>query len=187
MRFLILVMMIVLISGCDIIKSRHTPKKYQLSKKERLVNSAQSKIAQKLSKELNLCPCGSGGQIMHEIEKLSLMFDCFEPLDTDRARRLLVTAVEKFAEEINQNEELRPYLSNYPFEAKNIHIIIYIQDRKWKDFPGSLSVVRSERGILEYKMNDPESQSSQTICKETFDEALEKVHRRKEDPPLRDF
>jgi len=101
---------------------------YYLDEKENLCNKITCKIAIELKNELKLVPYGSGGQAMDQIKMLALCFIYREPVEIDQARKLLIASVDKFTAKINENEDIRPYLNNYPFKTKNIEIMIFIQD-----------------------------------------------------------
>ena len=169
-----LLVFILLVFGCEKNVS------YQPSEKEHLTNIVSKEVAIQLKNELGLTPCGSGGQAMDQVKMLALAFNYHEPLDIETGREFLVAAVEKFAAEINSNEAIRPYLNNYPFGPKNIEIAIYIQDLNGRDMgPEELCVIVARRGILEYEIPDGKF-ALKTVHKETYEEALEKLNRKKQ-------
>ena len=49
-------------------------------------------------------------------------------LNLEESRKLVVSIVEDYLEAINKNEELRPFLRDYPFTAKNLGIMVINQD-----------------------------------------------------------
>ena len=77
---------------------------------------------------------------------------------------------------INNNEEIKPYLHEYPFTAKNvkIHIWFYNPDRSSVS-PEKIYYVSAIDGILDYYIRGPEKYSRQAICEETYDEALQAI------------
>ena len=58
------------------------------------------------------------------INNLGILFQVKRKLSIEQAREILVDCVQEFLTEINSNEEIRPYLENFPFTSKNIHIAL---------------------------------------------------------------
>ena len=161
---------------CLLICSCERNETYYPSEKEHLANIITKKVAIQLKKEFGLIPFGSGGGMMDQIKMLHLAFDCRKPLDIDTSRQLLVAAVERFVSEVNANESIRPYLDNYPFEAKNIQIVIFIQRPDGSHFnPDGLVVTSAKDGVLEYKTDDPNGPLFKTVHSETYEEALKQL------------
>jgi hypothetical protein len=170
MRYIFLVMSVFFLAGCL------TQNRYQPSNKEQLANEIILKVASELRKKTNLHPCGSGGQMMNEIKMLALAFDCYAPLDISEGRKLLIVAVNEFVDAVNADEQIRPYLFNYPFEAKNIEIRIFIQNPDGSQFgQDRLCVISAIDGMLKYKMNDPEGPLFKIVYEETYEEAVQKI------------
>ncbi len=123
--------------------------------KQTITNKIRKKAAIKIKEETGLIPCGTGGQMMDQIKMLYLAFVYREPIDMNRARELLIKAVQDFASEINGDERIRTYLDKFPFEPKNIEISIFIQNRNGGDFgKGSLCVVSANNGILTFDIHN---------------------------------
>jgi hypothetical protein len=174
-KITILLISVFITCGCE----KKIDFTYRPSEKQKLANKIRKESAIQLKNELGLIPCGSGGQMMGQIQMLALSFDYREPIDIETGRELLIAAVEKFAAEINSNEAIRPYLENYPFGPKNIEIEIYIQDRNGKDFgPKKLSIITARKGLLRYKIHTPDNCALETVHEETFEEAIKRVNSR---------
>lgn len=130
-------------------------------------------VAQKLLAEKNLHLIGSGGQMMEEVKILRMKFDYPEEVDLSAARSLITSAIECYLNEINQNQEIRKYLKNYPFTARNIQIGIYIHKPDGSDVhKDKLYYISAINGILYYYINDPKNQSRIIFHQETYAEAL---------------
>jgi len=93
---------------------------------EKIANRITHQVAAKLKKEKDLQPVGTGGGMMHDIYMMALSFDYEKEVDLSKARELLVYVVDNYLSAINSNEEVRPYLHDYPFTAKNIQIRIWV-------------------------------------------------------------
>ena len=149
---------------------------YRLSAREQASNIVTKKVATQLSSEKKLLPCGSGGQISHGVKKLSLSFFYREPIEIEQGRELLIAGVNKFVAAVNADEHIRPYLVNYPFEPKNVEILIFLQNPDGSEIiPGKLTCMGATEGVLTYDIEDPETQRLVTIHKESYEEALLKI------------
>ena len=168
--FLFCLLATLCICGCE----RYAPS--DPNEKQKLINEVRQKAAKKIYKDLGLIPCGTGAQAMDQIKMLHLAFDYRKPVDIKTGRELLVAAVQIFAQEINANPEIRPYLDNYPFEPKNIRIWIFLKNPDGSNIePEKLCVICATQGILEYENKNPETCRLTTIYKETYEEALQKI------------
>ena len=162
---------LVFLIGCNF-----EPEEPRKPTKQEAAIAVRNRTAYQLKVKNNLIPCGSGSQMMNQIEMLALAFHYFQPLDIDAARPLLLTAADKFLKEINEDEAIRPYLSNYPFEPKNIKILIFIYQSNHTRVPnGNLSVVNLEDGKIEYEINVPDD-LLHTILEETYEDAVMKIN-----------
>lgn len=146
---------------------------YVSSEKQLLINEIRGNVAVQLKEKYDLYPGGFGGQAMDQVEMLALAFDYYQPLEIEDARELLIAAVQEFLSAVNADERIRPYLANYPFEAGNVEIAIYVHKPDFSDFgPDKLCVIAAERGNLEYKI--PGKPFSKTIHEETYKEVMKK-------------
>jgi hypothetical protein len=149
---------------------------YHPSDKQKLANELRARVASKLKKETELRPCGTHGQMMGQIKMLGLSFNYYKPISIEEGRELLITAVDEFIKNVNEDEDIRPHLNNYPFKSKNIDIRIFIHNPNGSDVTaGNLRVITSIDGILEYDIRDPKTNRLTTIYKETYEEALSKM------------
>jgi hypothetical protein len=79
--------------------------------------------------------------------------------------------------DINNNEEIRPYLHEYPFTAKNVEIRIFIYKPDGTYPPlDKIQCFSSINGILTYYLDVPEKYTFQALHKETYEEALRLNH-----------
>lgn len=154
--------------GCSVVPV----KKNKVSRKEMLSNQILHQTSVQLKQEFELHPIGHGGRAMHEIEALFLSFFYYKPLDVERGRRLILNAAEFFINSVNQNEEARQYLSNYPFESKNIELTIFLYQSDGNKLPqGELSILSFHDGKIEYDTISPQTGRLVTFHKETIEEA----------------
>ena len=111
---------------------------------------------------------------------LALSFDYRQPTTIENGRKLLIAAVQEFVQSVNAEEQIRPYLQNYPFEAKNVQISIFLQNPDGSKLSSGLHVISAYEGILNYNIDDPEGPLFKTLLEETYEEALQKLHAQKD-------
>ncbi len=83
-----------------------------------------------LSKRHDMYLVGTGGGFIDHVNLLSLSFDVCRPLALEDARELIIDSVEEFLFQINSNEEIRPYLKNYPFTSADVKVSIFSYSQK---------------------------------------------------------
>ncbi len=155
--------LIIFISGC-----------FSASSYSSIAHKITHKTAVQLKKEKDLQFFGSGGGMMGDIQMMAIDFQYFHLVNLQEARELLVYAIQTYLNNINSNKEVRPYLHNYPFTAKNIGIIICIlQPDGSEPAQGELAGLVLRNGILRYELT---ALSKNAFCpvfhKETYEEAL---------------
>ena len=89
---------------------------------------------------------------------------------------MLVYGVEEYLFAINSNENVRPYLHNYPFTASDVRIVIYFHNSDRSNVPnGKISIVAARQGSIEYFIDDPKINNIKSIYEETYNDALKTV------------
>ncbi|HEY4831659.1 MAG TPA: hypothetical protein VIH61_03765 [Waddliaceae bacterium] len=88
---------------------------------------AQHEKVQK--RKYNFDLIGSGGGIPDYVTNFSLHYVSTNQVDMLKTRKMFVNNVEDLLQLINSNEQIRPYLSNYPFTINNLEFRISFQDR----------------------------------------------------------
>ena len=145
---------------------------YQSPRYVKLAHEITEKSAKKLKAQKNLVLIGTGGQMMHDIQMMAMSFHFYQEVDLRTGRELIIYAINEYLSAINSNEEVRPYLNNYPFTPKNIEIRIWIYkpDRTHASLD-KIYYISALNGILTYYLDLPETYSRQAICEETYEEA----------------
>jgi len=138
--------------------------------------------AKQLKKEKCLHFAGYGGARMYDVEKLNLSLDYYESLNIEQARKLIVYCANKFLDNINNSEKVRPYLRNYPFTSKNITLAIFIEDEKNSIGSTNITTVAISRGKIDYYIDTFKPDLMKVTHTETFEEALEIVNNEKSFP-----
>ena len=161
---LIIILILFLFSSCT---------KIDEEKKERLENKIIGKTWRQLEKEKNLVPLGEGGSVTPGNEFLELIFQYFEPLTIDEARKLVVYSAETFLYNLNSDEKLNELLDK-PYPMKWIQILIHIYNPDYSRVePPSICVVHYEKGYIKYIIYN--GKDYVIINQETYAEALEKL------------
>jgi hypothetical protein len=79
----------------------------------------------RLGEKYHMSLCGMGGGSDHGIWLLSLSFKRYGSLlKEEEARKLIISCLTDFLEDVNQETSLRPFLKTYPFTPENISITI---------------------------------------------------------------
>ncbi|MGB7127855.1 MAG: hypothetical protein WBD50_02035 [Candidatus Rhabdochlamydia sp.] len=114
--------------------------------------------------------------MMNDIQAMHMSFHFYQEVDLKEARELLVYAISEYLLDINSDEEIRPYLHEYPFTSKNVEIRIWIYkpDGTCPSLD-KIDYISAIDGILTYYLDLPETYSRQAICKETYEEALKAI------------
>ncbi len=152
------------IQGCDFNPAE------KLLEEQSLINSVRKRTARRIEMKYKLNPIGTGAKALNKVKMLALAFESDRKIDIEEGRKLLVNVIEIFLEEINKDEKLRPYLANYPFNAGNVEIRIFMEPMNSKD----LIIVKAKEGEFSYKIRASEFEH-QTVYSETYDEAVEKL------------
>jgi len=98
------------------------------------------KFAEDLKKDKNYLYMGGGGGFQQKINLVTLTFRVNEKVTIDQARKMYVKYNEELVKRFNEDEEIRPYLKNYPFTHKNVKVnFIYFPD----DYNSEIPIVRS--------------------------------------------
>jgi hypothetical protein len=144
----------------------------------KLAHEITAKTANKLKDQKNFYLAGTGGQMMDDIEMLMMGFYFYYEVDLETARTLVVYAIKEYLLEINNDQEIRPYLHEYPFTAKNIEIIIWIYNPDRSNLSSEkIYNISAINGLIDYYMRGSEKYSRQVICEETYEKALNFVNK----------
>ena len=120
-----MIFLAILLMGFQMLNSQLNPKR------GKAVDHLLGKIARVLEKKYHVDPFGTsiampGGVV----KKLGLDFQIIGPLSREEARKILIEISQKFLLFVNDDEAVRPFLVNYPFEIKNIDIGLFFVNKK---------------------------------------------------------
>lgn len=137
----------------------------------------RSKVGKKLASRHQMDCIGVGGGMMGSVYMIELAFQIHHPMDATEARSRIVDCVEELLKAINDNEEIRPYLKNYPFTTKNVKVAIftnYLDGREVFD-PDIRVVSVFESDKVTFFTMEPNNPRYKNEYSEPYQEALEKV------------
>ena len=120
-----------------------------------------NKIGKKLEKKYEMYSLGVGGGATPEgIWLMSISFNRYgKPITETEARKLIISCVDDFLDSINNNDELRPFLKEYPFTSKNLDITIFnFNNNDFLYLFPLIAVVNNSRGKIGYFTEDPSTQ-----------------------------
>ena len=175
MKSLLLFLIISLVSSC----SNHS-----IPEHEKVADRITALTAKKIENETGLRLIGTGGGMMHQVRMMGMSFNYFGEMSIEKGRKLLTYCVDEYLSAINSDEQIKTYLTHYPFTCKDIEIRIFVYQSDHTDVPiGELSVVAAYDGCLTYKIRQPGPVILKRIYKETYGEALKLLTVHQSDSP----
>ena len=162
----IVLLMLVSVLGCTSFGD-------QMPDYEKIADKITDRTAAKLKEEKNLILIGTGGRMMDDIQMMAMSFNYYHEVNLEQARELIVYSINKYLSDINNSQEIRPYLHEYPFSSKNVEIMIFVYGPDRLELPPEkIYCITSRKGIIRYYTR---SDRDHPICKETYDEALSEI------------
>ena len=152
--------------------------KRQANNKTMAVNYILQSASKKIAAEKKVSITSIGCAAMHKVESLELGISANRYLDIPTARKLLIDSAQILIDEVQQNQQVQPYLLNTGFNLENASIILYIRPDYKTPLEPNLGVTTCKNGILKYKVYDKEFYEEKqlpkahTIYQETYQEAL---------------
>ena len=128
-------------------------------------------------KNFQLDCIGTGGRFSRNVAGIDITFIAYRKGSIEEARKLEVTITEKLLAEVNGNEKIRPFLSEYPFKADNIGISLSFRkedDSRYLD--NSVALVCIGKGQLIYSAENPKTHLLDTILEEPYEDAKKIVN-----------
>ena len=149
-----------------------------------MVQKIEKQVINELRNNENLLAIGIGGGMIGSINRLSLMFQYYDEVDIDTARKLVIIAATTYINALNDNKEVRPYLRYYPFRIEDIGIKIFFKNNE--HYPvavGEIEAGSLVAGKITYYEKIEERFSVKSIKKEPFAEAYQIVKGVPYNPP----
>lgn len=134
------------------------------------VHQLQQSYAKEVQKS-GLYLYGGGGQLMNDVQKISLSFMIEKHVNVDEARRLYVKYAEPFRQMVNEDRKIRPYLHNYPATINELDFSLGFLDNDFQQVcPRNIVHVFHANGKICYY-----AYNSIKVHHETYEEALKIV------------
>lgn len=151
---------------------------YEYSEQYELVGKILEKTSKKLEKKYQMSTCGSGiGMPNGIVGMLALSFEKVGPLTKDEGRKIVVNCVQEMMNAVNTNEQIRPFLKNFPFKPTNVEIAIFLRDKS-RDFiyEPDYGIISATNGDVNYRFTKIENPLRFSAdIEENFDDALKSV------------
>lgn len=166
LNFSLILIIFTFFLGCSSVQ-------YQSPRYIKLAHEITANTAEKLEEQKKLFLIGTGGRMMNDIQMMAMSFNYYCEVDLKQARELIVFAINEYLANINNNQEIRPHLHEYPFNEKNVDIMIFVYgpDRH-KLPPEKIYCITSCNGVIKYYTR---SDRDHPICKETYEQALNEI------------
>ncbi|MBS3903792.1 MAG: hypothetical protein KGZ39_00515 [Simkania sp.] len=171
MKIVYLFLTILALSGCTTQKVSYT----------QLAHRQMNQFAQEMEGEKKFILSGCGGAMMDCISEFDLDFESPYPLrlTIPEARELIIEFTERFKDEVNSNEEIRPYLCIFPINQNNIRMELSFWETPRKLVSQEfVAHAWLREGRIYYTFFDHEQGKFSGKCfKESYEEALKLVHK----------
>lgn len=168
----IFMLLFYLLTGCEMsnYKTNETPKS------EGAVNNLLSQMARSFEKKYKMSTIATNVAMPRGVVKiLGLDFQMLGPRSREDIREILINSVQDFLLFVNSNEEVRPYLENYPFEIKNVEItLFFINSKRMELNDPYIGIAGISEGKLDYQIliDTDGIPSIKNEYVESYDEAL---------------
>ena len=140
-------------------------------------NLVRSRVAKRLANKYDLKISQLGANIPDKVNLIFVEFEIERILTKDEYRKIVVDSVEEFVKEVNQYEEIQPFLANKPFTHENVALLFLISvngDRAPE--PPDFLYVGYNHGELFYKSQEyPGDDVFHENIREPYEEAKQKV------------
>lgn len=141
-----------------------------------LSNKISGPFRKRVEKKFGLYNSGGGGGYIDNVNKLIFFFKTDRAITIDQCRLEYVEMLTEILYLYNHNEAIRPYLSNYPFTAKNIEIFTIYNQTPCLDINDRVYNANVFNGVLCFNITQTDTFKPEDYHKETFEEAYFKVH-----------
>jgi hypothetical protein len=145
---------------------------------EKLAYRLMNSFAATQNKQNNFEVFGMGGAMFDSIRVLDVVFTCNRYVDVVQARKIIVPCANAFLNQINTDEQIRPYLNHYPFTVEDIHLGILFNEKKTGRFvrPPNIAFVTLVSGNIIYTSDYDPLGPLTDMHKESYEEALRIVN-----------
>ncbi|MGM0440213.1 MAG: hypothetical protein ACQEP8_03755 [Chlamydiota bacterium] len=149
-----------------------------------IADHLSDKFIHDMKEEKNLYLSGYGGGFRGKVNFLTFSFISYEDCSLQEARSLMVECIEELLYRMNHDEELQPYLANYPANINNLRFSISFRDlntHMHTKNPNNIAYASIIQNNIYYCIYDPsDSTTLGEIHEELYEEAVRIVKNQKE-------
>ena len=140
-----------------------------------IVNNYSKEIKNKY----NLKGFGKGGCMIDAVQSVFISYTSNQKVDIETARILFINVDEGLIKKFNEDEQIRPFLANYPFTYNNIELDLSFFENDGSEYDdGHISFVTLIKGNICYAIHDPSIRNNNPLVivhRENYEEALKIV------------
>ena len=135
------------------------------------------KYCAEMAKNYKLYCYGYGGKFLKRVDQIDLSFNTVQNLNVAQARKLIIKCSEELLKRINADNDIKPYLSHYPFTEKGISLgVSFDQEDQKRVSSKFVAMVFTVDGNIYYSSYNHNKKKFQDVHEETYQEALKIVN-----------
>jgi len=165
---------------------QNKPETGNISESNALFSKAIIEMGELVEKKYKFSPIGYGINQPDKITYMEVSFVTPSALTKSEARTILLEATNEFLKIINNDKELKKYLSNYPFTLKNVGIILSTGTPDEVLHPEICMASCTKRGVFFYTHDPKNTMKFKAITSETHEQALSKIAQSQNTAPLKE-
>lgn len=119
---------------------------------------------------------GRGGGFLHNVNNIDVSFVGTKNLSIEDTRILIVKSVEELLKRINENTNIQPYLSHYPFTERGLSLIVSLCKKNGERVDSDFIALAFVAGAkVYYSFYDHKEHCLKNLYEESYQEALKIV------------
>lgn len=132
--------------------------------------------------ENQLVQTADGGGMLHGIAHIIRDFESDQKIGVEEGRRLYITGIELLCSVFNHDLAIRPYLYNYPFEQKNVRMMLSFKNPidHQPYYAPHVSLIFHLNEKMHYFIYNPYTGHYEDLYEEPYAEAVRIVHEERE-------
>jgi hypothetical protein len=146
-------------------------------------NSIVGRYSKEAKKKYGFDVFATGGRMCESVECVFISYSSNQKLNVAQTRELFVEIEEELIRKYNENEEIRPYLDNFPFTSNNIELSLTFFDKSYEFMSdGFVAYAVIIKGIIYYSTDSHDSTRGNPLVdlhEEPYEEALRIVREAK--------
>ncbi len=175
MRLIYLLMLLILCTSIFSFDFGFSPR----SKMDIVTDKLIKRVGERLCEKHGMYMAGTGGGAPKgKLDHITVMLGRNGgPISKEQCREIMVDCIQTYLNEINSNEEIRPFLITYPYTFANVDITIinfYPDGKKVLD-PNISTIGTNKKGIT-YAISATRLGPYKSEVIEPYEEALAKLH-----------